>query len=258
MPLEGIEPIRYTEMDLLKSDCYGPYWKRGNPLRIFSIRGCDYVILGETIFRKTNPDVAYNYVPGTHFVFHFDRLRGARVDAKGSLSYFTKCSTADLIRSMGGFWYFDIWVRDQNAPLTQCARSITTAPGSYLIKNFSDLGKQWLAEDVMKGGQSKWLNLAYSLDAQNRSVTPNGTIELTFLVLDGLTGEVATDVTWDGFVIDAVDGYVPHKRLSVVKGVGTFKAMAWGLASGETMRIKINRRYQTSVAECTIPVVSRS
>lgn len=255
---ENQATIIYQEADLLKPTRYGAFWKRGNPLRLFFIHGRYYVILGETIFRKTSPEVAYNYVPGTHFVFHYDPLRGARVDAKGTLSYFTKCSTADLIRTMGGFWYFDIWVRDQNAPLTECARSITTATGSYLIKNFDELGEQWTAEEVMKGGQSKWLNLAYSLTSKTGSVTPWGGVEFEFQVLDGKTRELATDVTWDGFVIEAVDGYVPHKRLSVVNGVGRFKGMALGLVPGESMRVKINRRYQTSIAECTVPVVPKT
>jgi len=247
--------VEHNQAELLLPTRFGPYWKNIDKKHIFNISGKHFVILGETIFCKSNEEVYFNFVPGTHFVFHFDPRNGARVDPKGALSFYTKCSTADLIRTLGGLWYFDIWVRNQDAPLTECARSITTAEGTLLITNLKDLGETWSAEDVMRGGQSKWLNLAYDLIPRANEIAPDESVEYLFRVLDGKTGEVATDVTWDGFEIEAVDGYVPHRRLFVVNGLGRFTGYALHLDRGDTMRVKIKRRYQTSVAEATVKIL---
>ena len=74
-------------------------------------------------------------------------------------------------------------------------------------------------------------------------------------MLDGRTGIRADDVNYDDYRIEAVDGYVPHTRLTVKKGIGCFRAYALCLNKGETLRVKINKSFQSDLAEAIVPVV---
>lgn len=213
-----------------------------------------YRILSEVIIDKTEPEFRRIWIPGAHFVTRFSEDFGFQVDVKGGQTYFDLRNTAELIRSKGGLWLFDLWVRNPDAPLTECARSITTTEDALVITNLDDVGEEIAAEEVMKGGSSSWLNLAYSLEPTEKTVAPDGWCEFVFKVLDGRTHEVADDVNWDGFIIDPVDGYAPHRRLSVKNGVGRFRMQALGLSAGEVMRVKVGVRFWTSRAEGTIRV----
>ena len=224
--------------------------------KFYTIEGKEYVIMAEGILDKTNSMYSKDWVPGAHFVFHFDPARGFFIDSKGTLTYFNKRNTADLIRYEGGLWLFDLWVRNPDAPLTECSRSITTGADTILITNVEDLGEEWTAENVMTGKTSRWLNLDYELTPSSETVAPDGWIDFILKLKDGKTGELADDVTWDGYIVEAVDGYVPHKRVSVVNGIGHFRACALGLQNGEAMRVKINHRFYTSRAEAIVQVVS--
>lgn len=214
-----------------------------------------YVIQGEGILDKRLPEFARLWGPGTHFVFYLDPARGVKIDPKGALTYFTRRNTAELIRYLGGTWIFDLWVRNPEAAVTECARSVTTAPGTAFITNLASLGEPWHYTDVMKGGASKWLNLAYRLTAEKKTVSEDARIDFTFEVLDGRTGIRAEDVNYDDYRIEAVDGYVPHTRLTVKKGIGRFRAYALCLNKGETLRVKINKSFQSDLAEAIVPVV---
>ena len=57
------------------------------------------------------------------------------------------------------------------------------------------------------------------------------------------------------YIVEAVDGYVPHKRLDLVNGVGTIKVKALDLESGEKLRIKINTFFYSSLAEYSMDVI---
>lgn len=227
----------------------------GKANRFYQINGEDYCILAEIIIDKTVPEFQKLWVPGAHFVTWLNNNRLHAI-IKGALTYFDCRNTAEYVRHEGGMWAFDLWVRDPNAPLTECARSITTAEDTTVITNLEDLGEVWTAADVMTGTTSKWLNLEYSLTPSSETVAPDGWVDFTLTLKDGKTHAVATDVTWDGYIVEAVDGYAPHKRVAVTNGVGHFRACALGLQAGETMRIKINHRFYTSRAEATVQVVS--
>ena len=222
--------------------------------KYFVVDGKPLVILCEGILDKTSGLYKRDWVPGAHFVFQYKTHDGMYIDCKGGLTFFNKRNTAELVKYSGGMWIFDLWVRNPKDPVTNCARSITTGENTKLITNVDDLGEVWEAAEVMKGGASQWLNLAYELTANKETVEPDGWVDYTFRVMDGKTKELATDVTWDGFVIEPVDGYVPHRRVTVKRGVGTFRGMALGLKSGEKMRVKVGHRFYTSRAECTVEV----
>ena len=221
----------------------------------YYIKGDWYVIFAEGILDKRVDEYARLWVPGTHFEFHLDPARGLKIDPKGALFGATRRNTAELIRYMGGLWVFGLWVRDPETPLDQCSRSITTAPGTIFITNLKDLGEIQDADYVMAGGRSKWLTLNFRLKSDKDSVQPDGIMDYTFEVLDGKTGEIATDINWDGWRIDAVDGYAPRKRISVKNGVGRFRVKAMGLLSGESMRVKVQSRFDPSLVEYTVKVI---
>lgn len=226
----------------------------GNRDTYYTINGKQYCILAEGILDKESPIYSSNWVPGAHFSFHLDTAHGFFIDVRPELSYFSKRNTADYSKYSGGLWLFDLWVIDQTAPVTECNRSVTTAPSTTLITNVEDLGEDWDADVVMQGNQSKWLNLGYELIPDAEEVAPDGWVNYTLKLLDGKTGELLTNVTWDGFIVDPVDGYVPHRRVSVVNGIGTFRQQALGLLNGDSMRVKIDHRFYTGRAEHSVRV----
>ena len=216
--------------------------------------GCYFGIFAEGILDNRTEEFKRLWRPGTHFVFRLDPYRGVRIDIKGSLTMGTLRNTAEQIRYEGGIWCFDLWVRNPTAPLTECSRSITTAPGTVLVTNLADLGEEWKAADVMTGKTSKWLALTYRLTSETPYIEPDGAVFLRFEVLDGKTGQIANDVNADHWIVDAVDGYAPKKRVTVRNGIGRFRVRALDLEDGDSMRIKIKSRYDSSLAECIIPV----
>jgi hypothetical protein len=222
--------------------------------KYYVINGEKYVIFAEGILDKTSPVYSRNWAPGAHYSFHLDPSRGMFVDVRPELSYFSKRNTADYVKYAGGLWLFDLWVTDQTAPVSECNRSITTAPDTVFISNITDLGEDWDADVVMQGDQSKWLNLGYELTPDVEEVAPDGWVTYTLKLLDGKNGDLMTTITWDGFIVEAVDGYAPRRRVEIKNGVGTFRQQALGLQSGETMRVKINHRFYTGRAEHTVTV----
>lgn len=65
-----------------------------------------------------------------------------------------------------------------------------------------------------------------------------------------------TAIAYTGEVqVEAIAGFVPKRRASVVNGVASVKVMALGLSAGESVRIKIGTRNVSGLADVTIPVV---
>ena len=226
--------------------------KRGS---YYSVGGRDFLILAEGILDKTSSVYSRDWVPGAHWSFHFIPERGFSIDVRPELSFFSKRNTADYVKYVGGMWLFDLWVIDHTAPVTECNRSITTASDTVVITNLEDLGEEWAAADVMKGGVSKWLNLGYELAPSSETVEPDGWIEYTLKILDGKTRELNPAITWNGWIADPVDGYCPHRRISVVNGIGKFRMQALGLQPGEEMRVKVGHRFFSGRVEHTVLVV---
>jgi hypothetical protein len=77
----------------------------------------------------------------------------------------------------------------------------------------------------------------------------------TFTVTaESLTGAVMT--TLENFIVylESTGGYVPQCRVPLVNGVGTFRAAALGLLSGDSFRIKAGTKLYTSISELTVTV----
>ena len=194
-------------------------------------------------------------MPGTelHFCLINNKLS---VFVNGELSFFSHKITPNIINNIGGVWFFDLFVRNVEAPLTECSTSITTGKNTVVFTNMETLGEVWSAEDVMAGNKSKWLDVTYSLIPDADTVKPNEWMGFTFTVYDGKTGEVADDVNYDNFIITPVDGYCPHQRFAVKNGVGRFRMKALDLEEGETMRVKAGVRWYLSRAEAEVTVRS--
>lgn len=240
---------------LLTTECLGaPFVPFEDASCYYEVGGNFWVVVAEAILDKRVPEFQRIWTPGVHFVFYLDPARGLKIDVKGALSGAMRRNTAELIRHLGGLWCFDLWVRNPNAPLTDCSRSITTAPTTRLFSNVENLGEEYTAEEVMAGGCSQWLTLGYRLTPDNDYVVPEGVMHYTFEVLDGKTGEIAKDVSWDGWRVEPVDGYAPHRRIKVENGVGRFRVIAIGLEKGEDMRVKVQHRFNPSLAESTVTV----
>lgn len=247
------EKAQEVDINSLKTtECLGSEVATDLKDKYFVINKKKYVILVEAIVDKNDKRYKGSWIPGCHFACHFDGKK-IQIHNIGSLTFFTLMNTISTIRQKGGFWGFDFWVRNPEAPMTELSRSITTTPKSIVITNV-ELGTVWDVEKVATGTTSAWLNLAYELTADKTIVKPDEWVTFTFKVLDGETKEVATDVSWHNYIVEPVDGYAPHRRMKVVNGVGTFRAQALGLMDGETMRMKVGRRFATGCAECTVNI----
>lgn len=240
---------------LKTTDKLGSIFVTDKKTRWFLIGGERFVIYAEVIIDKTLPEFQRMWIPGAHFVSYLKNGR-FQVDIKGGLTFFDHRNTAEHCRRSGGIWPFDLWVRDVNAPVSDCSWSITTTQDSTIITNVADLGEEWAADDVMTGTTSKWLNLAYELTPSSTTVEPDGWVTFTLKVLDGRTEELAEDVTWDNFIIEPVDGYCPHRRVAVTNGIGSFRMKAQDLLAGEKMRVKVGVRFWVSRVEATVDVVA--
>ena len=86
------------------------------------------------------------------------------------------------------------------------------------------------------------------------TVKPNEIFKIKVVALHNFDQQVCEELTWDGFVAEPVDGYVPHRRVSLVNGRGEFKAQALSLEDGETMRVKFGKKDFTGLAECTVKI----
>lgn len=232
-----------------------------SPLRFYDkfyvVNGGRYVIQCEAIIDKTKPEFKRIWWPGMHLVVWLDsHAQRIRIDNKGGLTHWDMRNTAEISRHMGGLWLFDMWVRNPDAPVTDMARSITTTRDSVVITNVDDLGEEWPAETVMKGGASKWLSIDYELTPERAFVAPDGWVNFTLRILDGKTKELASDVSWHNYIVEPVDGYCPHRRVAVRNGVGTFRMKAMDLLPGETMRVKVGTRHG-SRCDASVSVVAQ-
>jgi hypothetical protein len=65
-----------------------------------------------------------------------------------------------------------------------------------------------------------------------------------------------TAIAYNGEIeVDAISGYVPKRRATVVNGVASIKVMPLGLSAGDSVRIKVGTRNVSGLADVTIPVV---
>ncbi len=54
--------------------------------------------------------------------------------------------------------------------------------------------------------------------------------------------------------LEAVSGYLPHTRVTLKEGEGTFKAMALGLEPGDALRVKAGFRFMPGLGDASVSV----
>jgi hypothetical protein len=78
------------------------------------------------------------------------------------------------------------------------------------------------------------------------SITAGGETVVNVSVVPAYSGEL---------VVEPVSGYVPHSRVEVFGGSGSFKVMALAMQPGDTLRVKVGTKLVTGLAEVQINVV---
>lgn len=89
------------------------------------------------------------------------------------------------------------------------------------------------------------------------TATSNATVSSNDFIHVAVTvkrNDVLVDYSGE-LVVEAVSGYVPNTRVSILNGQGVFKAMALGLVSGNILRVKVGSKNISGLADISIPVV---
>lgn len=228
-----------------------------DPIRdkgLFKVNGKAYVVTAETIFDRTSKAYAHLWKTGNQFSFKYTQGKGIEIVFRNAATFFTQWFSPENVLHEGGEWIFDLYVGNEDVGPINTNRSLSTREGCLVITNSPTLGEEHLAETVMAGGASRWLVPEYTLSPDKTEVEPEGWVTYTFELRDYRTKQRLTDVSHSGYIIDAVDGYAPHKRFDVVNGVGQFKVKALCLEDGDTMRVKVSQKTFTSRAEAVVNV----
>ena len=216
-----------------------------------------YYVMAECVFDKREPQWKRTWAPNANIIFSI-AMRGDKIfrcHEKGLATTLTKWRTNFYMVDQDLLVPAQLFCRSPSDPVNVVCKSLTAKPNCIL-------GNVDLSEAVVQtpdtvdkdGKSSKFLQLAYQLSAP-ATVKPDQKFKVTVTALDGY-GKPTTDVTYDGFVIEAVDGYVPHRRCTLTNGVGSFDAIALGLEDGEEMRIKFGRKFGTGLGECIVSIKS--
>lgn len=219
--------------------------------RYYVLEGKEFLITEECLLDRTSPGYAENWQPGTHVIFYRRHGGGLAADVKSGLTYFSRYSTGGLVQNTGHMVLLHLWVMDKNAPVSSCDRRLITSSGTRVITNFP-LGEVWEGEAVFSP-EAERVGMACQLEADRESVPPGGFVTFTLTLRDA-AGELMEEADCNHLMVEAVDGYAPHRRIAVRGGVGTFRVQALGLEGGESLRVNVNTRHYTSLCEKIVPV----
>lgn len=225
--------------------------------RQYLYKGNRYYIMAECVFDKRDPQWKRTWAPNANIIFSLS-MRGDRIfrcHEKGLATALTKWRSNFYMADQALLVPAQIFCRSPSDSVDIVCKSLTAKPNCILGNIDLSEATVMSPETVDKDGQSsKFLQLSYLLSAP-ASVKPDQKFKVTVTALDGY-GNPTTDVNYDGFVVEAVDGYVPHRRCTLTNGVGTFDAIALGLEDGEAMRIKFGRKFGTGLGECIVSIKS--
>ena len=216
-----------------------------------------YYIAAECIFDKRDPQWVRTWAPNANIIFALS-TRGDKIFRcyeKGLATALSKWRTNFYAQDQRLIIPAQLFCRSPDDRVDVVCKSITARPNSILGNVDLSEATVMSPEKVNKDGiSSRFLQLSYLLEAP-KSVAPNEKFTVKVTALDG-NGAQATEVNYDGYVVEAVDGYVPHRRCSLREGSGTFQAIALGLEDGEKMRLKFGRKYGTGLGECIVAIKS--
>lgn len=252
-PANGINLLHST----LKLATNNASLNRVNVNFSFEINGERYFILLEEIFDKEESLIRKSFVPMGNIAFVVKKNEGvlSLIDTQKE-SYISRYSSAYQAISMGRTTLGQIFCRDKRDNVDECAMSFSTKPNGKMITNLRVDDNTTPSEFVNeKVGASRYLNILPRMTAPDHC-KPNELVEIEVQFYQGNTDKKISGVNWDGLIIEAVDGYAPHKRVKIRDGKGKFKVRALDLVDGDVMRIKLNTKWYSDKAECKIKVLS--
>lgn len=223
---------------------------------VFEIDGTPCYIALEIIFDKNNSLVANSWTTMSNFGFVVREGKGEVIDTAKD-SYISRFRTGKQVKYRQQFMLAQIFCRDKTDRLIDCAKSFTTKPNGRIITKLPLPDETTPAHVVTEiAGTSRYLNVLPIMEAP-ATCKPNELVEIKVQFYQGGTNNKVNGINYDGLIIEAVDGYCPHKRVKIRDGKGSFKVRALDLEEGEEMRIKLNTAFFTSKAECIIKVTSK-
>lgn len=262
-PVEDLEKINYNSkkylltIDKLADPCIDVC--ENSSIRQNTLIKIDkkfYYICCEYIFDKNDERWKRSQVPSSNIIFTISLFgdKTLRCHEKGLLTVATRWRSNFYCKNEGFIVPFQMYIRTPDDTVETVCKSFTGRP-DCIISNISMKDAIIQTPEYIRDNPkaSKFLMVKYVIEAPE-TVAPDETFTVKVVALDGYTSVLCEDLNWDGFEIEAVDGYVPHKRLSMKGGIGTFKAKALCLEDGETMRIKFGRKFFPGLAECTIKI----
>lgn len=178
--------------------------------------------------------------------------RVLRVFEKRSCTYFLKWRSNWYNETYGNVIPCQLYVWQPSDNIKVISKSLVSKPNG-LITNV-DLSNSYVQSPEMINDDmtsSQRLEIGFRMTGPE-TVKPDGIAEFKVVAHDWFNNHI--DINYDNFVIDAVDGYAPHRRFEMVNGVGTFKVIALGLKDGEQMRVKFGTKLQTGVRQCIVSV----
>ncbi len=218
-----------------------------------------YKIVAAGVFDLNYRVHKYWWTPGSNILFnvtpHLIANKTVEVVQKGAMTMCTKENSAEYGHRVCEQTICQIWCRNTNDKITETAKSIVCPiPNGQIFTNIDLSRADECSADFVNNteGSSGYLNITTKMFGP-ASVKPNEVFNVEVRVFADLDQHLAEDVTGN-FIVEAVDGYIPHRRVHVQNGIGRFKACALMLQSGETMRIKLGTKTTSSRDEIIISV----
>lgn len=237
--------LAHTQMDMCFMNSEKQVYKHGDDY---------YYIAAEAIYdRNGYPDRRY-WKPSSN-IFFYIAMRGDKTLHIAETSMLTAVNhfhTNVEAKDKGYMSVAQIFCCSPEDTIPEVCKSMTAKPGKFFGNIDFENAIVQTEDEVNVIGASRYLNLAYRLEAPEY-VKPNEKFTVKIQAMSGGYKENAI-VNYDNFNIEVVDGYVPHTRVALKDGRGEFQAIALGLEDGETMRVKLCRRHLTGLGECTVKI----
>lgn len=151
-----------------------------------------------------------------------------------------------------------IYTVNEDDILENCSKSLFKFDGVKTITNIdlSSFIKEESSSIASKNYSGRRaLQPRLTLEALSESIEEDGSIQLKVQCILGEEIESSAKFVVN---IEPVDGYVPHRRVTLHNGEATFTAYALHLKAGESLRVKVGLSFYSGLAECTVPVVASS
>ena len=95
------------------------------------------------------------------------------------------------------------------------------------------------AEDLASNYEASNCLMTHPVISVPESVRPDDVFEGALMLIRGEDGQIATECNGDWWVVEALAGYVAHRKVVVENGVGYFSARAMDLLDGDVMDFQV-------------------